>query len=236
VEQPRIADRAAADHSVRARRCFAGRRRLFSAEQTFPLARTGQRHRFDGARDEIVMDFAAIHFWTVRPWTVSKSSECRAKIGSNSSKTAGESKPRRVLTVNLIFTASRSAPRMASTRRGSRRSPPPAQLRYTTGAGQPRFKSTATIGHCCSSSAVRTQRGNVVADHLRDDGDRPVGLWVIEARIGGSRRDVAWTSKIFRKIKVGPAVRRRSVSRRQIGHILHRRQREEKAPGRARGR
>ena len=67
--------------------------------------------------------------WTVRPWTVSKSNECLAKIGRNSEKTSGESKPMRVFTVNLIFTASRNAPKMASTRSGSRSRPPPAHLR-----------------------------------------------------------------------------------------------------------
>jgi len=37
--------------------------------------------------------------------------------------------------------ASRIAPRMASTRLGSRSRPPPAHLRIDTGAGRPRFRS-----------------------------------------------------------------------------------------------
>ena len=95
----------------------------------------------------------------------------------------------RVLTVNLMETASRKAPRMASTRCGSRNRPPPAHLRYTTGAGQPRFKSTAAIGYCCSSRAVRTSAGMSLPIICAMTG-RSVGFPVIDFRIHFSRFEV----------------------------------------------
>ena len=81
----------------------------------------------DGAGDVIMhaaavafVDGAAVHGEQIDLMTL--------EDRESSANTPGSSKPMRVLTVNGICTASRSAHRMESTRSSSRRRPPPAHF------------------------------------------------------------------------------------------------------------
>ena len=94
---------------------------------------------------------------------------------------------------------------MASTRFGSRSSPPPAHLRYTTGAGQPRLRSTAATGYCCNSRAVRTSDGMSLPIICAMTG-RPVGFSVMDLRMFLSSCEVGVNAEIFGEINVRAAV------------------------------
>ena len=146
-------------------------------------------------------------------------------MGSSSAKTSGESNPMRVLTVNRICTASRSAPRMASTRFGSRSRPAARAfaIDHRRGAAQVQIHRRHRI--LLQLPGRAHQRGNVVADHLRDH--RPAG-----GVLGHRPEDVLVQTRsgvdpeVLRDIDIRSAISGHQPQERQVGDALHRRQGE----------
>jgi hypothetical protein len=138
-------------------------------------------------------------------------------MGRSSSKTAGESNPMRVLTVKLMLTASRSAPRIESMRCGS----------IHDGGGAAEIQVHRDNGVVLKLLRRADERRDVIADHLRDDG--PAG-----GVLGDGTEDVLldvrgrMNAKVFRVVNVRATVGRHQFPKRQVRHVLHRREGEQR--------
>jgi hypothetical protein len=149
LEQPRIADRAAANHQP-ARAGFRQHGQAPAppnARCRWPAPGIGAPRRL---RDQIVAHAGTVHL-RHRPGMHGQQinvmpGEERQQIvefgrGSEAEASLDSEGDRHGLA---------QAPRMASILFGSRNKPPPAHLRYTTGAGQPRLRSMAATGYAAT--------------------------------------------------------------------------------------
>jgi len=140
-----------------------------------------------GAGDEVVSHLPAIHLLDSTAMHGQQINGMFGKQIQQRVKPSAESKPIRVFTVSGMATASRNAPRMAS-------------ISPARAAGRPRRICDKRPGRAAQVQINRRdgillqgagrarQRGDVVADHLRDDGP-PGGFCVMESRIYFSGRE-----------------------------------------------